>query len=180
MPLPVAEAVKADLAAAVSDGRGDKGVDGVILGLEEAAKYRCGPPVGAPPAMTTGGKDDSSREQHGTAGVHGARERHHREARRPVSGRRLLTMADSDGWAASLTTFGIGGRLNWHTHDSEQILYVTEGRGIVATKDKEYVVTPGMHHLHPGGREPLARGHGGVFHDPSQHPEGGHPPRGIG
>lgn len=61
----------------------------------------------------------------------------------PVSGRRLLTMADSDGWAASLTTFGIGGRLNWHTHDSEQILYITDGRGIVATKDKEYVVTPG-------------------------------------
>jgi quercetin dioxygenase-like cupin family protein len=61
----------------------------------------------------------------------------------PVSGRRLLTMQDSDGWAAALTTFGIGGRLNWHTHDSEQILYITEGRGIVATKDKEYVVTPG-------------------------------------
>jgi quercetin dioxygenase-like cupin family protein len=61
----------------------------------------------------------------------------------PVSGRRVLSTAEADGWAASLTTFGIGGRLNWHTHDSEQILYVTEGRGIVATKDKEYVVTPG-------------------------------------
>jgi quercetin dioxygenase-like cupin family protein len=62
----------------------------------------------------------------------------------PVSGRRLLKPDEaSSGWAASLTTFGIGGRLNWHTHDSEQILYITEGRGIVATKDKEYVVTPG-------------------------------------
>ena len=69
----------------------------------------------------------------------------------PVSGRRLLTMADSDGWAAALTTFGIGGRLNWHTHDSEQILYITEGRGIVATKDKEYVVTPGMIVYIPAG-----------------------------
>jgi quercetin dioxygenase-like cupin family protein len=61
----------------------------------------------------------------------------------PVSGRRLFNMTDTEGWAASLTTFGIGGRLNWHTHDSEQILYVTEGRGIVATKEREYVITPG-------------------------------------
>jgi len=69
----------------------------------------------------------------------------------PVSGRRLLTMQDSDGWAASLTTFGIGGRLNWHTHDSEQILYITEGRGIVATKETEYVVTPGCIVYIPAG-----------------------------
>jgi 2-hydroxymethylglutarate dehydrogenase len=36
VPLPVAEAVAADLAAAVGDGRGDKGVDAVILSLEQA------------------------------------------------------------------------------------------------------------------------------------------------
>jgi len=69
----------------------------------------------------------------------------------PVSGRRVLNMADAEGWAASLTTFGIGGRLNWHTHDSEQFLYVTDGRGIVATKDKEYVVTPGCMVYIPAG-----------------------------
>lgn len=69
----------------------------------------------------------------------------------PVSGRRLLSMSESDGWAASLTTFGIGGRLNWHTHDSEQILYVTEGRGIVATKAKEHVITPGCVVYIPAG-----------------------------
>jgi quercetin dioxygenase-like cupin family protein len=61
----------------------------------------------------------------------------------PVSGRRLLNVEDTGGWAAALTTFGLGGRLNWHTHDSEQILYVTEGRGIVATKEKEHSITPG-------------------------------------
>jgi quercetin dioxygenase-like cupin family protein len=72
-------------------------------------------------------------------------------AKAPVSGKRLLNMTESDGWAASLTTFGIGGRLNWHTHDSEQILYITEGRGIVATKDKEYVVTPGTIVYIPAG-----------------------------
>ena len=35
--LPVAEAVKSDLAQAVEDGRGDQGVDAVILSLEETA-----------------------------------------------------------------------------------------------------------------------------------------------
>jgi quercetin dioxygenase-like cupin family protein len=69
----------------------------------------------------------------------------------PVSGRRLLTMTASDGWASALTTFGIGGRLNWHTHDGEQFLYITEGRGIVATKEKEYVVTPGCMVYIPAG-----------------------------
>ena len=71
--------------------------------------------------------------------------------RAPVSGRRLLTVSDADGWAASLTTFGIGGRLNWHRHDSEQILYVTEGRGVVATKESEYVITPGCLVYIPAG-----------------------------
>ena len=37
VPLPIAQAVEADLAAAVTWGLGDKGVDGVILPLEEAA-----------------------------------------------------------------------------------------------------------------------------------------------
>ena len=69
----------------------------------------------------------------------------------PVGGRRLLNMKDTDGWGASLTTFGIGGRLNWHTHDSEQFLYITDGRGIVATKEREYVVTPGCMVYIPAG-----------------------------
>ncbi len=69
----------------------------------------------------------------------------------PVSGRRVLNTQEADGWAASVTTFGIGGRLNWHTHDSEQFLYITDGRGIVATKEKEYVVTPGTIVYIPAG-----------------------------
>ncbi len=70
----------------------------------------------------------------------------------PVSGRRLFHMtAETGGWGAALTSFGIGGRLDWHVHDSEQILFITEGRGIVATKDKEYVVTPGCLVYIPAG-----------------------------
>ena len=40
--------------------------------------------------------------------------------------------------------FAPGARNKFHTHSLGQILYVTEGRGIVATKEKEYIVTPGM------------------------------------
>ena len=79
--------------------------------------------------------------------------------RAPVSGRRLLATAEAGGWAASLTSFGIGGRLNWHTHDSEQILFVTEGRGIVATKEREHVVTPGCVVYIPAGE---VQWHGGT------------------
>lgn len=39
--------------------------------------------------------------------------------------------------------FAPGARNKFHTHSSEQILYVTEGEGIVATRDKEYIITPG-------------------------------------
>lgn len=40
VPLPVAEAVRDDLAAAIKDGRGNNGVDAVILSLEEATQVQ--------------------------------------------------------------------------------------------------------------------------------------------
>jgi 2-hydroxymethylglutarate dehydrogenase len=40
VPLPVAKVVKDDLAEAVKDGRGDNGVDSVILSLEEATQVQ--------------------------------------------------------------------------------------------------------------------------------------------
>ena len=40
--------------------------------------------------------------------------------------------------------FSPGARTKFHVHTNEQILFVTEGKGIVATKDEEVVVTPGM------------------------------------
>jgi quercetin dioxygenase-like cupin family protein len=43
-----------------------------------------------------------------------------------------------------LVSFGKGARLNFHVHTYEQFLYVTEGKGIVATKTEEKIVTPGM------------------------------------
>ena len=39
--------------------------------------------------------------------------------------------------------FAPGARNKLHTHTTEQILYVTEGEGIVATRDEEHTVGPG-------------------------------------
>ena len=43
-----------------------------------------------------------------------------------------------------LVRFAAGARNRLHTHSTEQILVFTEGKGIIATKDKEHIVTPGM------------------------------------
>jgi quercetin dioxygenase-like cupin family protein len=43
-----------------------------------------------------------------------------------------------------LVKFSPGGRTRLHTHSSEQVLIITEGKGIVATDKKETVVEPGM------------------------------------
>ena len=50
----------------------------------------------------------------------------------------------SKGFGVVWVKFAPGARLNFHTHPFEQIIYVTEGRGIVATKAGEKIVTPGM------------------------------------
>jgi quercetin dioxygenase-like cupin family protein len=61
----------------------------------------------------------------------------------PVMRKELVSAKDTGGFSVLLVTFGKGARLNFHVHTYEQILYVTEGRGIVATRDEEKMVTPG-------------------------------------
>jgi quercetin dioxygenase-like cupin family protein len=63
--------------------------------------------------------------------------------RGPVSRKALIDAKETGGFSVLLVTFGPGARLNFHTHTFEQILYVTEGKGIVATRKKEQIVTPG-------------------------------------
>jgi quercetin dioxygenase-like cupin family protein len=41
----------------------------------------------------------------------------------------------------------------FHTHTFDQVLYVTEGKGIVATEDKEVMVTPGTIIFIPAGEK---------------------------
>jgi quercetin dioxygenase-like cupin family protein len=58
-----------------------------------------------------------------------------------------------------LVRFKPGGRTRWHTHTFEQGLVITEGRGIVATEDAEYVVEPGDVVIVPAGEK---HWHGGT------------------
>jgi quercetin dioxygenase-like cupin family protein len=69
----------------------------------------------------------------------------------PVNRRPLLDAKETGGFGAALVTFSAGSRLNFHTHDAEQILYITEGKGILATRDKEYTVTAGCVVYIPAG-----------------------------
>lgn len=62
--------------------------------------------------------------------------------------------------------FAPGARNKFHTHNTEQILFVTEGKGIVATQDKEYVVTPGMVIFVPPGE---VHWHGATKDSPFTH-----------
>ena len=63
----------------------------------------------------------------------------------------LIDSGDTGGFGVMLVTFNPGAKLNFHTHTYEQILYVTEGKGIVATKDEEKIVTPGtVVYIEPG------------------------------
>lgn len=44
----------------------------------------------------------------------------------------------------AMVNFAPSARNKFHTHTTEQILVVTEGTGIIATKEQEHLVTPGM------------------------------------
>lgn len=61
----------------------------------------------------------------------------------PVYRKSLIGAKDAGEFSILLVTFSPGARLNFHTHTFEQILYITEGKGIVATRQKEQIVTPG-------------------------------------
>jgi quercetin dioxygenase-like cupin family protein len=69
----------------------------------------------------------------------------------PVYRKALIDAKDTGGFGILLVTFSPGARLNFHTHTFEQILYVTEGKGIVATRQKEQTVTPGTVIFIPAG-----------------------------
>lgn len=52
-----------------------------------------------------------------------------------------------------VVSFAANARTTWHTHTREQILYIVEGRGVVANEQGENVVTPGMAvHVEQGER----------------------------
>lgn len=55
----------------------------------------------------------------------------------------LVTRADDEAVTVTLVRFSDGGRNKFHVHTADQILYITEGRGIVAERGHEHHVVSG-------------------------------------
>ena len=62
-------------------------------------------------------------------------------------------LPESQEYDLNMVNFGRGTRLKFHAHDSEQILIVTAGRGIVATEQEEVAVVPGDVVFIPAGEK---------------------------
>src|SRR5574341_1698165 len=73
----------------------------------------------------------------------------------PVSRTRQAIIGDgqSERFRCNVVNFGAGATTGWHTHDCDQILMVTSGRGIVATDTEEREITVGdVVHIKAGER----------------------------
>jgi len=55
----------------------------------------------------------------------------------------IIGDGDSDNYRCSVVNFSKGATTGWHTHDCDQILVVTSGRGVVATEAGEREITVG-------------------------------------
>jgi 4-carboxymuconolactone decarboxylase len=64
-----------------------------------------------------------------------------------------VILSESEEYEMSIVSFGKGVRNKFHAHDTEQILIVTKGTGIVATEDEERVVTVGDYILIPANEK---------------------------
>jgi len=84
----------------------------------------------------------------------------------PIFMQRLMDGNSTGGFTVSMVTFNPGSKLAFHTHPYEQILFVTAGKGILATRDKEYAVTPGMVIVIPAGE---VHTHGAAEDTPFSH-----------
>ena len=56
---------------------------------------------------------------------------------------RQVLLPESKEYDVNMVNFGKGVRNKFHSHDHEQILIVTEGKGIIATEKEEKVIGPG-------------------------------------
>jgi len=56
---------------------------------------------------------------------------------------RQVLLPDSQEFNFNVVNFGKGVRNKFHAHDSEQILIVTSGKGIIATENQKKVITAG-------------------------------------
>ena len=57
--------------------------------------------------------------------------------------RQPLVEKGTGGLVVSMVKFAPGAGNKMHSHTGEQVLIITEGKGIVATEKEEHIVTPG-------------------------------------
>ena len=70
-----------------------------------------------------------------------------------VNAHRMVGEQHSKQVTAALISFAPGGRNIFHTHTFDQVLYITEGEGIVATEQEEIVVRAGDLVIIPAGEK---------------------------
>ena len=61
----------------------------------------------------------------------------------PVTRQPLLSPEASNNFNLGIVNFGPGARNKMHTHSSDQVLFVTAGKGIIATETEQQVIVPG-------------------------------------
>lgn len=66
---------------------------------------------------------------------------------------RQVLLPDSKEFEVNVVNFGKGVRNKFHAHDSEQILVVTSGKGIIATEAEEKVIAAGDVVMIPAGEK---------------------------
>ena len=66
---------------------------------------------------------------------------------------RQVLLPDSKEFEVNVVNFGRGVRNKFHAHDSEQILVVTSGKGVIATEAEEKVIVVGDVVIIPAGEK---------------------------
>ena len=61
----------------------------------------------------------------------------------PVTRQTLLTPEASQHFNLGIVNFAAGARNKMHTHSSDQVLFVTAGKGIIATETEKQIIVPG-------------------------------------
>lgn len=64
-----------------------------------------------------------------------------------------MLLPDSKEFEVNVVNFGKGVRNKFHTHDFEQILVVTSGKGVIATEAEEKLVVVGDIVIIPAGEK---------------------------
>jgi quercetin dioxygenase-like cupin family protein len=61
----------------------------------------------------------------------------------PVTRQTLLTPENSNYFSLAVVNFSAGARNKMHTHSSDQVLFVTAGKGIIATEARQEIISVG-------------------------------------